>query len=103
MGDADRNRLRLWLRSERALGLTSVAALSPPLALGTIPEATAEAEELENTGNAEHFDPAAPCEPVNAPGAARAIAPPQAPPPVASRASSLFADEQPTGLVMPSP
>src|SRR3954452_4966549 len=100
MGDATRNRLRLLLRSERAFGLTSVAALSQtPLALGAIPDATLEAEELENTGEAGHFDPAAPCEPVNAPGPARAIAPPQAPPPVASRASSLFADEQPTGLV----
>src|SRR5438874_1315854 len=102
MADPVRNRLRLWLRTERALGLTSVAAPSSPLALGAISQEVADVGEVD-AGEVERVDPGVRCEPVPARHAAQAIASPQAPPPVASRASSLFGDEQPTGLVMPTP
>src|SRR4051812_35346112 len=102
MSDAVRNRLRLWLRSERALGLTSVAAPTP-LALVATPRDAIEVVEVESAGEAEQFESAEQCEPVPTLRAAPAIASPQAPAPAASGASSLFVDEQPTALVMPSP
>jgi DNA polymerase len=105
MSDAVRNRLRLWLRSERALGLTSVAAAAPgpgPIALG---ELEAEAAAPPDASDMEQSDAAgrpAPCEPLPArasqiPAAMTAQAPP------ASPTSSLFGDDRPAGLVMPSP
>jgi uracil-DNA glycosylase len=104
MSDAARHRLRLWLRSERALGLTSVAARAP-LAPGGINDEAAGAGALDSVREAEAPDPAVDCEPVRAWAVPQAVASPAAAStPGKSGAFSLFADEQPTAaLVMPSP
>src|SRR5436305_14047754 len=102
MSDAARHRLRLWLRSERALGLTSVAARAP-LAPGAMDQDDAAAAELATASEADARETAA-YEPVRARPITQALAPSDAPAAsVKPGASSLFADERPTNLVMPSP
>jgi uracil-DNA glycosylase len=102
MSDAVRHRLRLWLRSERALGLTSVAARAS-LALVATDQEDAGAAELATASEAEAHDTAE-CEPVRAQPMTQAVASSDAQPAsVKPGASSLFADERRTALIMPAP
>lgn len=96
MSDSSKHRARLWLRGERAFGLTSVPA--------PMPFATSEDPPAEDRAMDDAVPPTAPprVEPRRPPRSTPAARPAPTPAP-APLAASIFAGDDDQGMLLPSP